>query len=140
MSEIQKEIDKLKEIQSPKNINPILLTLHQQIKRRIHDQGRAANNSQIGTYSAEYVKQRQKKGLGGSKKVILEFTGQMRRDFVPIKQGQYIVGSGFNNPENIKKAGWVERTYRKVIYDLTKKERNLLASLLQKNADKILSS
>ena len=106
----------------------------------MHDQGRAANNSRIGSYSDGYLKQRQKKGLGSNKKVILEFTGQMRRDFVPIKQGQYIVGSGFNNPENVKKAGWVEATYRKVIYALTKKETNLLTSLLQKRAEKILSS
>ena len=140
MSKIQKEIDKLKSLQDPKNINPVLLTVHQQVKRRIHDRGRAANNSRIGSYSDGYLKKRQKKGLGSNKKVILEFTGQMRRDFVPIKLGQYVVGSGFNNPENFKKARWVEETYGKVIYALTKKETNLLTSLLQKRADKILSS
>ena len=138
MSEIQQEIDKIKQLQDPKNINPILLTVHQQVKRRIHDQGKAANNSQIGTYSLGYLKTRQKKGLGGNKKVILEFTGQMRRDFVPIKQGQYIVGSGFNNLENVKKSRWVERTYKKIIYALTRRETSLLGNLLQKSADRIL--
>ena len=137
MNAIEQQIQALEELQKPQNINPILLTVHQQVKRRIHDQGRAANNSQIGTYSEGYLKTRRKKGLGGSRKVILELTGQMRRDFVPIKQGRYIIGSGFNNRLNLQKSKWVERTYRKVIYALTRKESNLLTELLQNKADKL---
>lgn len=131
MNTIEKEIARLNRIIDPKNQNKILLTVHQQVKRRIHDQGKAADRSQIGTYSEEYLKQRQKKGLGSSKKVILEFTGQMRRDFVPIKKGQKIIGSGFTNNANFDKSQWVENTYKKKIYALTKQENELLVKLFE---------
>ncbi len=134
MNAIEEQSKKLEKLLDPKEINPILFTVHQQVKRRIHAQGKAANGSQIGTYSKEYLEQRKKKGLGGNAKVILEFTGQMRNDFVPIKSKGRIIGSGFTNVANFNKAIWVEKTYKKVIYDLTPQENKLLVDLLQEKS------
>lgn len=117
-------------ISSPEFLRPIFLTVHQQVTKRIFDDGKDANNTEIGQYSPEYVKRRIKKGLGSSRKVILEFTGQMRNDFVLIEdEGK--AGSGFLNSVNADKSRWVEDTYEKSIFDLTQDENNLLVKLIE---------
>lgn len=115
-------------------LRPIFLTLHQQVTQRIFDQGLDARDAQIGEYSEEYIKRRVKKGLGASPKVILQFTGQMRNDFVFI-QDQERQGSGFLNQANADKSKWVEETYNKVIFDLTEKEERLLSELIEAKID-----
>ena len=117
----------------------VILTVHQQVKVRIFDRGQAANGSQIGRYSDPYVKQRIKKGLGSGKKVVLEFTGQMRNDFQVVEQGGQI-GSGFLNKVNTDKSFWVEKTYTKQIFDLTDSEEQLVEDLYQQEVDAILNA
>ena len=119
---------------SPDFLRPIFLTIHQQVITRIFDHGNDASSSQIGEYTDSYVKRRVKKGLGSSKKVILQFTGQMRNDFVLIEEdGNF--GSGFLNDANADKSKWVEETYNKVIFDLTSDEQMLLQQLIQDKID-----
>lgn len=90
--------------------------------KRIFDDGKDANNSQIGTYSEGYLKQRRKDGYPNSKKVILQATTQMFNDFSVINTGQ-TVGLGFKNQKNAEKSKWVEDTYDKKIFYSTKQER-----------------
>ncbi len=125
----------IKKVQSPAFLNPILLTTHQQVKKRIFTDGKDAKNANIGLYTLAYLKRRMKKGFNSSRKVILEFTGQMRRDFVPIKQRRKIIGSGFLNQHNHDKSDWVENTYGKKIFDLTTKEKRFLDRKLQDEID-----
>lgn len=115
-------------------IRPVLLTVHQQMTVRIFDQGKDSNEQQIGEYSDAYIKVRQRKGLGTNKKVILEFTGQMRNDFRLLEQSDQF-GSGFSNQNNADKSRWVEETYSKQIFDLTEAEQKLLEDLLDKKVN-----
>ena len=128
MSEIRKEINKLNEILDGSMDKRVLLTLHQQVTTRIFDEGKDANESQIGEYSRPYIKTRVKKGLGGSPKVILEFTGQMRNDFLLLEEGDDFA-SGFTNTANGDKSYWVEDTYNKEIFKLSNNEEQLLENL-----------
>jgi len=121
-----------------KFLRPILLTIHQQVTQRIFDEGRDAKGQPIGVYSQAYIKRRQRKGLGSSPKVVLEFTGQMRNDFSLVEEGEAI-GSGFKNPFNADKAGWVEGTYNKEIFNLTLGEVVELERLLDQQAQIVLN-
>lgn len=105
---------------------------------RIFDEGKAASGSQIGTYTKAYIETRKKKGLGSSSKVILEFTGQMRNDYHLIQDGPNFA-SGFLNKVNGDKSEWVEDTYDKEIFNLTKKEQELLDKLVEEKVNDALS-
>ena len=129
--------DPLKEITSDDYLKSVLLTVHQQMVERIFDKGEDANGSQIGTYTPGYIRQREKKGLGNNDKVVLEFTGQMRNDYVLLQDGGNF-GSGFNNLANFDKSNWVEETYDKEIFNLTSEEIELLERLLNKKLDDTL--
>ena len=123
---------------NPDFLRPVLQTVHQQMTKRIFDDGLDANNSPIGEYTPEYVKQRVKKGLGSDRKVILQFTGQMRNDFLLLQDGQDYA-SGFTNNANFDKSVWVEETYNKSIFDLTPDEEKLLSDLINERVDGALS-
>ena len=137
MNDIEEAIQKLNKILSGELQNKAVLTVHQQVKRRIFELGLDSNDRRIGTYSDSYVKQRINKKLGSDRKVTLEFTGQMRRDFVPKKEKGVIVESSFTNDANDKKAGYVEETYDKDIFELTPKEKKLLDELIQIEIEKL---
>lgn len=97
------------------------------MKNRIHIQGQKADGEQIGTYSAQYLKLRQKKyKRSADPKVILSLTRQMENDFGlvatdPIKT-QTGYGLGFKNPLDTVKAEHMEQLYGS-IYSLTPKEK-----------------
>lgn len=128
------EIPNILPIVTPEFLLPEVLTIHQQLTTRIFDQGLDASLTPIGEYSSQYIKTRQRAGLGGSSKVILQFTGQMRNDFQVKVEGE-VIGHGFNNPANEDKAGWVEDTYDKVIFALSDNEENLLSDLISKKIE-----
>ena len=127
----------LKKITSDDYLKSVLLTVHQQMVERIFDKGLDANSTQIGTYSEGYMRKRREKGFSGSDKVILEFTGQMRNDYLLLQDGGNF-GSGFTNSANYDKSNWVEDTYDKKIFDLTSEEIDLLVTLLNKKLDDTL--
>ena len=131
-------IPSIDELLNPDFYRDVLLTVHQQSIVRIFDKGQDANGKEIGEYSDAYVKTRERRGLGNNKKVILQFTGQMRNDYQLINQsGQW--GSGFLNQANADKSFWVEQTYEKSIFDLTEGEELLLQQLLDKKIDNTLN-
>ncbi len=137
MSVIKNQVAKLQEILDGKVDRRVLLTLHQQLKTRIFD-GFDSSNSQIGRYSAPYIKRRVKRGLGGNPKVILEFTGQMKNDFLLLEENNGY-GSGFSNDANGDKSFWVEDTYDKRIFDLSDNERELLEDLYEQQVNQLLN-
>jgi phage gpG-like protein len=113
------------------------------IKTRIHEDGKAADDAPIGTYSPGYMKLRtgnytsdkitrgKNKGNPRTKynrtsdtKVVASLTRQMENDTsVLATDTGYAIG--FNNIENRRKAGYVEATYKKKIWKLTDTERKL---------------
>lgn len=141
MNDIERAIKITKQIEDGKIFNPIALTIHQQIKRRIFSEGKNARDQTIGNYAASTMKTRQSPRNRGrvpqSRKIILQFTGQMIRDFIPIKKGGKIIGSGFSNKINDMKVRWIERQQRQSIFKMSPKELKLFESLIQKRIDKL---
>lgn len=105
---------------------------------RIFNQGKAADGSDIGTYSKPYLKTRVKKGYPSSSKVILQAERQMVNDWSVINAGKTL-GLGFKNTTNADKSEFVEKTYKKPIFEHTKAELKLIDDLLGKGIKKILN-
>lgn len=122
------------------------------MKVRIHVDGLDAQDKPIGTYSKSYMtvrtgayKNAKKTKSGKIKsagvtskgkarpmynrtsdtKVVASLTRQMENDMVVVPTAKGY-GIGYNNPENYKKAGYVEATYRKSIFKVSPKERVML--------------
>lgn len=127
-------IEDLSFLTDPNFIRPILLTVHQQMTKRIFDEGKDDKNALIGEYTESYIRTRERRGLGSDPKVILQFTGQMRNDFLLISDRNQF-GSGFTNQANADKSFWVEETYDKTIFNLTDQEEKLLFDLLNERID-----
>lgn len=110
----------------------VLSAVHSAVTIRAFKDGKYADGRSLGDYSPEYQKVRAKKGINQTKKVNLQFTGQMLKDFKLIVLGNDEYGSGFNNVENMNKSEWVEDLYRGSIFDLGEKEIQLLETLYEK--------
>ena len=91
------------------------------MRYRIHTEGLDSSGNGIGTYSDPYMKLRERKGKGTDTKVIASFTRQMQNDMqiVPTNTGY---GIGYSNTENYNKSKYVEATYDKKIFSMTKEE------------------
>lgn len=136
MNDVKKNIDFLKDLLSGKLELQVFVTVHSEVTKRIFDDGLDSNLKQIGTYSDSYLKARRKKGLGGSNKVNLQFTQQMKNDFALIEEGGRI-GSGFRNSFNDEKSHWVEKTYKKDIFKGSQREADLMERIIQRKIDAI---
>jgi len=141
MSDIDDAIETTKELKSNKRFNQVALTMHQQIKKRIYTEGKNARDQRIGNYAPSTLKTRRSaKNIGRvpqSLNIILQFTGQMQRDFSPIKKNGRIIGSGFKNKINSQKVRWIERQQRQKIFKMSPKEIRLFERLLQNQANRI---
>lgn len=129
----------------------VLQSVHTDTDRRIFKEGRSANGKALGTYSKGYQRTRRKgiiyvrKGVKRSNtypsitKIILQATSQMNNDytFLVLPDGNY--GSGFNNDVNGKKSEWVEATYKKPIFKLTKQEEKSISVRMDKELTRFLS-
>lgn len=109
----------------------IALELIPVIHDRIHIQGKAADNREIGDYSLAYVRIRTKRNKrSADPKVILSLTRQMENDYAVIATSRGW-GIGFSNQLNLQKAKWNNKRYDgRPIYDLTAEEVKLITSLL----------
>ena len=115
----------------------IATTMQATTAKRIFEDGKDANNQDIGTYSESYVKQRVKSGYPNSKKVILQATRQMANDWSVIATNEGY-GLGFKNNANADKSEWVESTYEKEIFKHTDQELKLIDRIIQRELNKIL--
>lgn len=61
-------------------------------------------------------------------KVVISLTRQMENDFSVIATAKGY-GLGYSNPENAKKVEYVEETYKKKIFALTKEEKEKAAQI-----------
>lgn len=103
----------------------IAFTLAGEIRKRIHQDGKDANLTDIGQYTPAYIRTRVKKyNRSSAPRVIASLTRQMENDMTSgaIKTGKGY-GIGFKNDFNFKKARWVEDTYDKKIFSLTQSEK-----------------
>jgi len=62
------------------------------IKKRVFENGEKADGGKIGTYSNSYMKIRKANNWSGSN-IILELTGEMRREFIlDVSNGKWVIG------------------------------------------------
>lgn len=91
--------------------------------KRIHVDGLAADESQIGTYNSQYLKLRQRKySRSADQKIIVSLTRQLENDWSVIATNAGY-GIGFLNPLNFQKARWVEENKGKKIFNLSPTEQ-----------------
>ena len=78
------------------------------LKNRIHTQGKRADGQPIGQYSNAYLKYRvNKKNRENDGKIVLSLTRNLEND-TQVVATETGYGLGFNNPENVKKADWLQ--------------------------------
>lgn len=78
------------------------------VRPRIHQQGKRADGQPIGQYSNAYLKYRvKKKNRENDGKVVLSLTRNLEND-TQVVATETGYGIGFNNPENVKKADWLQ--------------------------------
>jgi hypothetical protein len=169
-------------------LRPVCVELIPQMTERIHQEGKASDGGQIGTYSEAYMRIRTgdfqnadkfQKGANKGKnknagyftsrtikldkktgvfsgdekvgaarpgynrsadpKVVVSLTRQLENDWNtgPTEKGYAIM---FLNPFNTQKAGWVEDTYGKKIFQLTADEAAYAETRLKKLISDALSS
>jgi hypothetical protein len=126
-------------------------------KKRIFQQGRASDESKIGTYSTKTIsisKKQQAKNTGntyfkggyrqyksligkGSSFVNLRNTDQMMMDLSTQLIAENEFGIGFNNDFNSDKMEWMEEKYKKEIANTTDKEDNLFVKVFEFEINKV---
>jgi len=104
-------------------LRPVAIEVIPLMTERIHQNGEASDDSQIGTYNSGYLKLRQKKyKRDASTKVIVSLTRKLEQDWAVIAtQNGY--GIGFLNPLSLQKLRWVEGIKGKIIANLSKSEQ-----------------
>ena len=137
LKNILKKIDQLRRLDQTKRA--VGFSMLAVTADRIFEKGKDGNNSDIGTYSAAYIKQRKRKNWTSSTKVILQATRQMVNDWSLIVDGNSW-GLGFKNSTNFEKANYVESTYKKEIFAHTDQEVNQFTTLFQNEVNRILNA
>lgn len=117
-------------IQSGNLDREVALAMLPMTATRIFEAGLDANGAPIGKYTKGYIRQRRRKGWGSSDKVILQLTQEMRNDFQVIVDGG--IGLGFSTKVNGDKSRWVEKTYKKDIFQHTESELEKMEQLYGK--------
>jgi hypothetical protein len=116
--------DRLKKLQDKEYLlRPVCFGLIDKMTQRIHIEGRASDGGEIGNYSTEYLKRRQRKPLNrtADPKIIVSATRQLENDWSVIATDVgYAIG--FLNEFNLQKARWVEENKGKKIFSLTEDE------------------
>jgi hypothetical protein len=126
-------------------------------KDRIFGDGKASNESKIGSYGTKPISISRKnqskqtgktyfkggykeyKGLTGKGNafVNLRNTDQMRMDYTVHVLGKNEWGLGFSNEFNANKAEWNEEKYGKLIFETSDSEDDLFDRILQFELDRI---
>lgn len=134
---IQRKLDKIKDKEYL--LRPVCFDLLELMKTRIHEQGKKADGSAIGTYSVHYLRERQKKYKRSSDtKIIVSLTRQLENDWSVIATEKGY-GIGFKNAFNLDKARWVE-VKKGRIFSLTSQENKYASDLISKLVDEGLKN
>ena len=140
IAEVSKELrDKLLTLADKENLPRILaFDTIDLMTRRIHEEGKSANETQIGTYNKSYLKLRERKyNRSSDPKIIVSLTRQLENDWSVIATGRGY-GVGFNNSFNAQKARWVEENKGVEIFSLSPSEQNKLSEIVQENVINVL--
>lgn len=104
-------------------LRPVAFGVLDLITKRIHIDGKASDGGKIGTYTNGYINGlRKQNNRGKGSQVIISLTRQLENSYAVIATGKKGYGIGFLNAFAFQKSQWVEVTYAKPIFDLTKEE------------------
>lgn len=106
-------------------LRPLAIETIPNMKERIHKEGQATDGGQIGTYSSGYMRVREDNKRGADRKIIVSLTRQLENDWAVLGTPTGY-GIGFNNPLNRQKAGWVEEQKKRIIFNLSEKEKDYI--------------
>lgn len=140
IGEVTKSIrEKLEKLANKENIPRILaFDTIDLMTKRIHEEGKAANESQIGTYSKSYLKLRERKyNRSSDTKIIVSLTRQLENNWSVIATDKGY-GVGFLNPFNLQKARWVEQNKGVKIFSLSPSEEKKLSQVIQELVTDVL--
>lgn len=127
---IRSKLQKLRD----KEYMPRLLSfdLIDQMTQRIHIDGKASTEAQIGTYNKSYLSLRQRKySRSNDTKIIVSLTRQLENDWSVIATPDGY-GIGFLNPFNFQKARWVESNKNVKIFSLSPTELQYVTDEVQR--------
>lgn len=104
-------------------LRPVAFDMIDLMTKRIHVDGKDAEEKVIGTYNNRYLELRQKKySRTSDSKIIVSLTRQLENDCSVIATDKGY-GVGFLNAFNIQKARWVEENKGKKIFFLSDSEQ-----------------
>lgn len=133
-------LEKLRKIKDREYLlRPVAFDVITLMTDRIHQQGKASDGSQIGTYSNNYLYKRKKNNRGTDKKIIVSLTRQLENDWSVIATPKGY-GIGFLNAFNLSKARWVEEGKGKKIFSLSESESEYAITKLQELTRDALNS
>lgn len=120
-------------------LRPVAFGLIDKMTQRIHVDGKASDDEQIGNYNSNYLKVRQRKPYNrtADTKIIVSLTRQLENDWSVIATDKGY-GIGFNNPFNLQKARWVEERKDKEIFSLTTEEKEYAVDYLNELTNEAL--
>lgn len=111
-------------------LRQVCFDLIELMKKRIHEDGKNAKDSEIGSYSKTYLRLRQKKYQRSSdEKIIVSLTRQLENDWSVIATEKGY-GIGFKNKLNLQKARWVEEGKDQSIFALSKNENKYASDFI----------
>lgn len=103
-------------------LRPVALDVMELMTTRIHEDGKASDESQIGTYNSKYLQLRERKyNRSADTKIIVSLTRELENDWSVLATPKGY-GIGFKNVFNTQKARWVEENKGKIIFNLSKPE------------------
>lgn len=134
---IRDRLDKLKD--KDYLIRPVAFDVIDLMTKRIHIDGKAADDSQIGTYDTSYLKLRERKyNRKGDTKIIVSLTRQLENDWSVIATPNGY-GIGFLNAFNVQKMRWVEAIKNKKIAFMSESEKDHALKRLQELVKRALN-
>jgi hypothetical protein len=133
-------LNKIAVLKNPQQfLRPVAIDALALMTERIHEEGKAADGSPIGTYSNNYLKLRQGKyKRNGDTKITVSLTRQLENTWSVIATTNGW-GIGFTNVTNAQKLKWVEEQKSKKIGALTTKEKEYAITKLEKVIKEALS-
>lgn len=134
-------IEKYRILQNPKQLlRPVAFDVLALMEERIHEQGKAANGSQIGTYNNDYLKLRQAKHKrSADTKIIVSLTRQLQNDWSVLATPNGW-GIGFKNSHNADKMKWVEAIKKKKIAVMSPYEKSYAVDKFQRELNKAINA
>jgi len=132
--------ERISKINVPEMTKEMATTTAALMRNRIHQQGEASDGTPIGTYSDEYMKQRQRPTFkrSSSREVVLSLTRTMENDWgvQEISNGHAVVfvkNSARENFTHMDIARNAERIYGKKIFSMSEQESAAVDAIVKKH-------